>query len=60
MGRGAQDRHRHVPLPIASLSRANDNSRRLMPALAWSSSAWFLDEPDVVLRLELPVRGDGG
>lgn len=41
----------------AFLSRTHEAFRRRAPRLAWGSHAWFLDEPDGILRLDdLPAR----
>lgn len=36
----------------AFLSRNHDAFRRRVARLAWGTHAWFLDEPDRLIRLE--------
>lgn len=41
------------------LSRTHDAFRRRASRLAWGTEAWFLDEPDQIMRLE-ELRGQSG
>jgi hypothetical protein len=48
----AADRCRYL---TAFVSRTAPAFRRLAPVLAWNSAAWFVDEPDHIVWLDLPA-----